>query len=263
MSAPTLVMLHGWGVNGAVFSSLLPYLEGLDIRVVNLPGFGDAAAEPAHDHIDGLARALADKVPQDAVWLGWSLGGLAATQAAIKGYGRPRALITLASSPAFVADAHWPGIKPMVLKQFAGALDGDLQQVIDRFLAIQAMGAPSAKADIKVLREKVAQRALPSLAALAGGLKSSITPISGPNWPVWGYPFCASTGAWTPWYRSNRRPWWMNWPRPVAAMCLNMLPTRPLFPTPKKRLKSCAILSLHCEEGIDRHLAKLAIWRTL
>lgn len=171
MSAPTLVMLHGWGVNGAVFSSLLPYLEGLDIRVVDLPGFGDAAAEPAHDHIDGLARALADKVPQDAVWLGWSLGGLAATQAAIKGYGRPRALITLASSPAFVADAHWPGIKPMVLKQFAGALDGDLQQVIDRFLAIQAMGAPSAKADIKVLREKVAQRALPSLAALAGGLK--------------------------------------------------------------------------------------------
>lgn len=170
MSAPTLVMLHGWGVNGAVFSSLLPHLEGLDIRVVDLPGFGDAANEPAHREIDGLARALADKVPEDAVWLGWSLGGLAATQAAIKGYGRPRGLITLASSPSFVAEEHWPGIKPLVLKQFAGALAGDLQQVIDRFLAIQAMGAPSAKADIKLLREKVAERPLPSLEALAGGL---------------------------------------------------------------------------------------------
>ncbi|WKE65873.1 pimeloyl-ACP methyl ester esterase BioH [Gallaecimonas kandeliae] len=171
MSAPTLVMLHGWGVNGAVFSSLLPHLQGLDLRVVDLPGFGDAAHEPAHDQIDALARAVAAKVPDGAVWLGWSLGGLVATQAALEGHGNPRALITLASSPAFLADSGWPGIKPLVLAQFADALDGDIGVVIDRFLAIQAMGAPSAKADIKALRQRVVERPLPSHAALAGGLK--------------------------------------------------------------------------------------------
>ncbi|WP_115717061.1 pimeloyl-ACP methyl ester esterase BioH [Gallaecimonas mangrovi] len=171
MSTPSLVMLHGWGVNGAVFSSLTPFLDGIALSVVDLPGFGDAAAEPGHDHIDSLAQAVAERVPEDAIWLGWSLGGLVATQAALKGYGRPRGLVTVASSPAFVADANWPGIKPMVLKQFAGALQGDIQQVIDRFLAIQAMGAPSAKADIKLLREQVAERPLPNIDALAGGLQ--------------------------------------------------------------------------------------------
>lgn len=170
MSSPVLVMLHGWGVNGAVFSSLLPALSGIDTIVVDLPGFGEASAEPAHADIDTLARAMAAKVPAGAIWLGWSLGGLVAMQAALHGYGQMKGLITLASSPRFVADDNWPGIKPAVLQQFKDSVDGDIATLIDRFLAIQAMGAPSARQDIKALREQVLARPMPSRAALAGGL---------------------------------------------------------------------------------------------
>ena len=50
--------------------------------------------------------------------LGWSLGGLVASRAALMQPQRVKGLITVASSPCFAARDEWPGIRPDVLSGF-------------------------------------------------------------------------------------------------------------------------------------------------
>ncbi|WP_335924097.1 pimeloyl-ACP methyl ester esterase BioH [Shewanella indica] len=166
-----LILLHGWGVNSAVFHPLLPGLSQYRVHSVDLPGFGFSQAIDGEldDWVDALVAAL----PTQAVWLGWSLGGLVATRVAQRFPERVAGLITVASSPCFMArsDNQWPGIAPNVLTQFAEQLQQDLQRTIEKFLAIQAMGSDSARDDIRTIRELVLARPLPNEQALAQGLE--------------------------------------------------------------------------------------------
>lgn len=105
-----VVMLHGWGVNSAVFTALPNLLPQYRFHFVDLPGFGDSDVV-AGDINDWLARIVAS-VPTPAIWIGWSLGGLVATLAALKYPQYVSALCTIASSPCFMArdNEAWPGI---------------------------------------------------------------------------------------------------------------------------------------------------------
>lgn len=166
-----IVMLHGWGVNNAVFQPLHPIFQNYCVHYVDLPGFGDSA--PLAGDIDSWVDAIAAQVPTQAIWAGWSLGGLIATRAAIRYPARVIALLTIASSPCFMArdSEAWPGIAPQVLAQFASQLEQDLAKLVDRFLAIQAMGSATAKQDIKQLRDLVMAKPLPDALALKQGLQ--------------------------------------------------------------------------------------------
>ena len=165
-----IVMLHGWGVNSAVFNALPDMLPEYRFHLVDLPGFGESPSIEG-DIEDWLAHILAS-VPPTAVWIGWSLGGLIASLAAIKYPQRVSALCTIASSPCFMAreQESWPGIPPSVLAQFASQLQQDLSKTVERFLAIQAMGSQTAKADIKQLKQWVLAKPQPQFLALEQGL---------------------------------------------------------------------------------------------
>ncbi|ART80591.1 pimeloyl-ACP methyl ester esterase BioH [Oceanisphaera avium] len=166
-----LVLVHGWGMNGAVWEPLVAQLScHFRLHIVDLPGFGDSAALPLNASLDEWASAVLNVVPEHAAWLGWSLGGLVATQAALQAPNRVSHLLTLASSPCFVAREQWPGIKPHVLASFAEQLAQDSQLVIKRFLALQAMGSEHAKADVRQLRTSLATKPQPQAQALVGGL---------------------------------------------------------------------------------------------
>jgi len=167
---PDLVMLHGWGVNSAVFTPLHESLSQYRVHYVDLPGFGHSQMVEGglSTWVDTLVAAL----PEHAIWAGWSLGGLVATQAALSYPQKIKGLITIASSPCFMAreDEAWPGIPPQVLHQFREQLGQNLPKTIERFLAIQAMGSETAKEDIKQLRDLVLARPLPNTRALTQGL---------------------------------------------------------------------------------------------
>ncbi|QSX37159.1 pimeloyl-ACP methyl ester esterase BioH [Shewanella sedimentimangrovi] len=167
---PPLVLLHGWGMNGKVFSPLQQALSKYKVHCVDLPGFGLSPA--IKGDLDAWVDALMAMAPADAVWAGWSLGGLVATRAAQRHPQRLAGLITIASSPCFMAREQeaWPGIAPKVLAQFEAELQQDLPRTIERFLAIQAMGSDSAREDIKRIKELVLSRPLPQASALAQGL---------------------------------------------------------------------------------------------
>lgn len=168
-----LVLLHGWGLNNAVWQGLVPLLSPyFRLHMVDLPGFGDSELLPQQD-LTSLANTLASRifeVADDAVWLGWSMGGLIATKVATLYPEKVRQLVLVASNPKFTESTEWHGIAPDVLAQFIASLGQDFKKTIDRFLAIQAMGSPSAKQDIKQLRAWLAAKPMPQPAALSGGL---------------------------------------------------------------------------------------------
>lgn len=167
---PDLVLIHGWGMNSAVWSLILPYLTPhFRVHCVDLPGFGYSAAQPGLN-IEDLAQVLLKESPVDATWIGWSLGGLVATQAALLSPQRVTGLVTIASSPKFVAEPGWRGIKPGVLSDFARQLERDFSLTVERFMALQAMGSPTARKDVKALKQAVFSRPTPDPRVLADGL---------------------------------------------------------------------------------------------
>lgn len=167
---PDLVLLHGWGMNGAVWQqtveSLQPYFR---VHVVDLPGYGYSAEHHAQD-LAQIAEMVLQDAPPTAVWLGWSLGGLVATHIALNTPERVSKLITVASSPKFAAERPWRGIQPTVLNAFTEQLMEDFSLTVERFMALQAMGSPSARHDVKQLKQAVLSRPQPNPDSLLVGL---------------------------------------------------------------------------------------------
>lgn len=167
---PDLVLLHGWGMNGAVWQQTVESLQAdFCVHVVDLPGYGFSAEHHGEDLAQIAAMVLKD-APEKAVWLGWSLGGLVATHIALNAPQRVSKLITVASSPKFAAEKPWRGIQPNVLSAFTSQLLEDFSLTIERFMALQAMGSPSARKDVKQLKQAVLSRPQPNPESLLVGL---------------------------------------------------------------------------------------------
>ncbi|CAH0524383.1 pimeloyl-ACP methyl ester esterase BioH [Vibrio hippocampi] len=168
---PDLVLLHGWGMNGAVWQNCIDQLaQHFRVHCVDLPGYGFSHQVDC-DSMEALTDRLLKQAPSQAIWLGWSLGGLIATRIAQQAPQRVTRLVTLASSPKFSEGEQWRGIKKQVLANFTQQLVEDFSLTIERFMALQAMGSPSARQDIKCLKQAVLSRPAPNFSALALGLK--------------------------------------------------------------------------------------------
>ncbi|OLQ86082.1 pimeloyl-[acyl-carrier protein] methyl ester esterase [Vibrio panuliri] len=165
-----LVLLHGWGMNGAVWQQTAQRLsQHFRVHIVDLPGFGHSH-QASFSSLADLTQQVLDEAPAQAVWLGWSLGGLVASHIALHHPERISALITVASSPCFAEQKPWRGIQAKVLKAFTAQLIDDFQLTIERFIALQAMGSPSARQDLKALKQAVLSRPMPNQQALLAGL---------------------------------------------------------------------------------------------
>ncbi|MBK4118153.1 pimeloyl-ACP methyl ester esterase BioH [Pluralibacter gergoviae] len=165
-----LVLLHGWGLNAQVWDCIVPLLSAqFTLHLVDLPGYGRSQGFGAMT-LDEMAERVLAQAPARAVWLGWSLGGLVASRAALMAPERVTALVTVASSPCFSARDGWPGIKPSVLSGFQQQLSEDFQKTVERFLALQTMGTENARQDARRLKSAVLSLPMPSAEALNGGL---------------------------------------------------------------------------------------------
>jgi pimeloyl-[acyl-carrier protein] methyl ester esterase len=168
-----LVFIHGWGLNSAVWQPISESLKDrFEVITVDLPGFGLNIENNISPYsIENLAEKIQQAVGKPAVYIGWSLGGLVASEIALNFSEQVIALATVASSPCFVEKTAWQGIKPEVLALFHRQLADDTQKTINNFLKIQAMGSPHLRQDIKQLRELVMQYPLPSQMTLDQSLQ--------------------------------------------------------------------------------------------
>ena len=167
-----LVFIHGWGLNSAVWQPCLAQLESaFEVITVDLPGF---ASNQSHElsgySLVALAELIQQAVAKPAIYIGWSLGGLVASQITLNYPEQVLGLVTVASSPQFVERDNWPGIKPSVLALFHQQLAQDTTKTISNFLKIQAMGSPNVRQDIKKIRDLVMQHEQPSQKTLDDSL---------------------------------------------------------------------------------------------
>jgi pimeloyl-[acyl-carrier protein] methyl ester esterase len=169
---PSLVLLHGWGVNSGVWQPITAQLEQyFSVTYVDLPGFGENyQVLPKSYDLMSLAISVASVVPENSVLVGWSLGGLVAQQIALHEPEKVSQLVLIATSPKFQKSDDWPGIEPTILQAFSQQLVKNLSKTIDRFLAIQAMGSDSAKSDIKKIKSSIEASPQADISALTAGL---------------------------------------------------------------------------------------------
>lgn len=167
---PALVMLHGWGLDSAVWAPLLPELtRRFRVTCVDLPGHGYSEAGPDVD-LQGMAQSVASVAPRGAHWLGWSLGGQIALAAAL-GEADIRRLVLVATTPRFVVGPDWAcGVRESILQGFADSLAADPRKAVRDFLTLQLRGDRRAATLLAELRRTLEQRGVPEPGMLRLGL---------------------------------------------------------------------------------------------
>mgnify|MGYP003637000708 CR=1 FL=1 len=176
-----LVLLHGWGLNSAVWQPLIESLpddftQFFNIVTLDLPGFGvNVSVEITPYSLANICQSITNTITKPAIYVGWSLGGLVATEMALRFPEKVLALITVASTPRFIEEkvqveeniqVLWPGIKANILAAFHQQLHVDIEKTINGFLKIQAMGSPHIRQDIKKISQLVFQHKMASQVTL-------------------------------------------------------------------------------------------------
>ncbi len=162
-----LILLHGWGFNGDIWNDIAPELaNNWRVYQVDLPGHGRSSINEYS--LPTLTEQLINDLPSDAVWIGWSLGGLLAMNIAIQQ--QVKGLVLIATSPCFTTAKNWPhAMTAEVLQQFANQLKIDTIGTLRRFLALQVRGCDNARQLLRNLNSFLTNP--PSTTALQSGLQ--------------------------------------------------------------------------------------------
>ncbi|MCW5591201.1 MAG: alpha/beta fold hydrolase [Burkholderiales bacterium] len=166
-----LVLLHGWGLHGGVWRSLVPRLEArFRLHLVDLPGHGHSR-DVAFGDLDALADAVAEVMPESALVCGWSLGGLVAMRLATRQPRLASRLALVSATPCFAQRPDWPhAMARETLEQFAAGLHAEPARTIRTFVNLNALGGPHARESVRALAAMLAERGTPSEASLQAGL---------------------------------------------------------------------------------------------
>ncbi len=168
---PDLVLLHGLAMHSGVFSRMAEDLsKSYRLHLVDLPGHGINHELLLPTDTSELVSLISAQVPP-AVWLGWSLGGLIALQAALDRNTEVKQLILLAATPAFVRTDNWPlGMDANLYLRFAAGMKTDSKATLQRFLALVVGGSQDLRFQVRRLRSGLSNAPLPHLQTLLNGL---------------------------------------------------------------------------------------------
>lgn len=171
-SGPDLVMLHGWSMHSGVWNLLAVGLANrFTLHLIDLPGHGESDWQNDQFKLDSLLTELAQHTPENAVWLGWSLGGLISLAMQRRYPQHVQKLILMAATPKFVSSDDWAcAMSADVFESFAANLNVDQKQTLQRFLMLQAKGAVQSRETIRELSEQLAKQHAPQPEALRQGL---------------------------------------------------------------------------------------------
>lgn len=135
-----LVLLSGWSMDAAVWRPLLPRLRSLaNITLLDLPGTGGS---PAGDYeLPALLDAILKRAPEQAYYLGWSLGGSLALALAQQAPARVAGVLAAATNLSFVATGAWPWAMPVAdFERFYAQVEQRGLRALNRFDLLQAAG---------------------------------------------------------------------------------------------------------------------------
>lgn len=152
-----LVFFHGWGFDSHIWEPLIPLLENYyQLFFVDLPGFGLTKDLGWSE----FKKELVLRLPERFALVGWSLGGLYATRLAVEEPLRVRQVLNVTTSPYFLADSSWPGLRNEIFQKFYNNLQSDFKRVLREFISLQ----------VNKGRVEIADGITPSREALQAGL---------------------------------------------------------------------------------------------
>jgi len=165
-----LILLHGWGFNHRIFENLADELSKTwTVYQVDLPGHGQSPF--CEYELSILTETLANNLPKNAVWIGWSLGGLLAMAMAVRKPDYVRALVLIASSPRFTITDNWQcAMSPEILQKFTQQLQEDTLGTLKRFLILQVKGSEGANQQLRYLQKFLTVSTVPDSKTLQAGL---------------------------------------------------------------------------------------------
>lgn len=144
-----VILVSGWCMSAEVMSPLAEALvaQGYSVESMSL-------AEADGESWDALLGALNHKVNgQPTLLVGWSLGGNLCARYAVRYPENVTGLVTMGSTPSFVAAESWPaGKHPDAYQEFANGVAADIQLAMKGFAPICARGSVDLKASIRALR---------------------------------------------------------------------------------------------------------------
>lgn len=162
-----LVLLSGWGCDARLWQPLVEHWpDALIVSTPNWPGYGGRPPLAAPHSLTQLAEEMADDLPRDAIWTGWSLGGLLAT-ALLDHLPAPRALVLLGMGEHF---CHPEGISESALGTFQRAFARAPDATQRHFLRWQLDGEPEPRDAHRRLHELLGDVGSADRATLAAGL---------------------------------------------------------------------------------------------
>lgn len=180
-SGPTLVLLHGWGLNLRVWDGLAAALcDRFQVLAVDLPGHGRSEWQPERSSLAAQAEQVRESVSAIAAsysLLGWSLGGQIALRLAARA--RPDSvtasierLVLIAATPRLGAGHDWPHGAPLErLAEQAAGLRTDYRRTVGDFLELQVRGSAGGEAAMAQLRAALFAHGEARPEALARGLE--------------------------------------------------------------------------------------------
>jgi pimeloyl-[acyl-carrier protein] methyl ester esterase len=168
---PDLVLVHGWSMHSGVWGAFLEQLSSeFTVQLVDLPGHGECVWKENGFELDALLFEWSNTLPEKAIWLGWSLGGLLSIAMAERYSKQVSQLILMTATPCFVKQQDWlTAMDKAVFEQFAEQLELDAARTVERFILLQSKGAQQARDTIKALSVAMAKKT-PLLPALKAGL---------------------------------------------------------------------------------------------
>lgn len=162
-----LILLSGWGVDRRIWQPLGDFWpEHIEAQSVDWPGYGNTPALPENATLEQLAQAMADQLPEDAVWVGWSLGGLLAS-ALLDHFPAPRGLLLIGAGERFCSD---DGVSKHELASFRRAFTREPDITWQHFLRWQAQGEPNPRHAHRQLRTLLGNHASADHTTLSQGL---------------------------------------------------------------------------------------------
>lgn len=168
---PDIVLLHGWAIHSGIWRSVADKLaDEFRVTLIDLPGFGQSDMI-ANYSMSNVIDQLSQVAPASALWLGWSLGGLIATQFALRYPDCVTKLICVASTPKFVKTNDWPGIEFSILEKFKQGLEQDYEASLMRFLLLQFHGMPLPKDILSDLKSILFIHGKPTIETLNASLR--------------------------------------------------------------------------------------------
>lgn len=149
----SVVLLSGWGIDARIWHPLAPYWPG-DWRVLtpDWPGYRDHPPLTDPGNLDELAGRMADSLPADSLWVGWSLGGLLAA-CLLNRLPRPRALVMLGMGDRFINDQQLgQSMTHQALNDFIEAFERNSSAAWHHFIRWQLRGEPQSRQALSQLR---------------------------------------------------------------------------------------------------------------